>query len=62
MSIGRPRAARENPMAFLLICHCVTQQSDQLNSYHRSEARNHGIHAGSLREFKTIQIERCRHV
>lgn len=50
--IGRPRAARAvgtaigaNPVAFLIPCHRVIQQSGKLGGYHWGEARKHAIHA-----------------
>ncbi len=51
-AIGRPRAARAvglaagaNPVAFLIPCHRVIQQSGKLGGYHWGEARKHAIHA-----------------
>lgn len=50
--IGRPRAARAvgtaigaNPVAFLIPCHRVIQQSGKLGGYHWGETRKHAIHA-----------------
>lgn len=50
--IGRPRAARAvgsaiaaNPVAFLIPCHRVIQQSGRLGGYHWGETRMHAIHA-----------------
>ncbi|WP_126456030.1 methylated-DNA--[protein]-cysteine S-methyltransferase [Sulfuriflexus mobilis] len=50
--IGRPRAARAvgtaigaNPVAFLIPCHRVIQQSGKLGGYHWGETRMHAIHA-----------------
>lgn len=50
--IGRPRAARAvgtaigaNPVAFLIPCHRVIQQSGQLGGYHWGETRLNAIHA-----------------
>lgn len=52
MSIGRPRSARAvglavgaNPVAFLIPCHRVIQQSGKLGGYHWGETRKHAIHA-----------------
>jgi len=51
-AIGRPRAARAvglaagaNPVAFLIPCHRVIQQSGKLGGYHWGETRKHAIHA-----------------
>ena len=51
-AIGRPRAARAvgsaagaNPVAFLIPCHRVIQQSGQLGGYRWGETRKHAIHA-----------------
>jgi AraC family transcriptional regulator of adaptative response/methylated-DNA-[protein]-cysteine methyltransferase len=50
--IGRPRSARAvgtavgaNPVAFLIPCHRVIQQSGRLGGYHWGETRMHAIHA-----------------
>lgn len=50
--IGKPRAARAvgtaigaNPVAFLIPCHRVIQQSGRLGGYHWGETRMHAIHA-----------------
>jgi len=50
--IGRPRAARAvgtaigaNPVAFLIPCHRVIQESGKLGGYHWGETRLHAIHA-----------------
>lgn len=50
--IGRPRSARAvgtavgaNPVAFLIPCHRVIQQSGKLGGYHWGETRMHAIHA-----------------
>jgi len=50
--VGRPRAARavgtaigSNPIAFLIPCHRVIQQSGKLGGYHWGETRMHAIHA-----------------
>lgn len=50
--IGRPGAARAvgtalgaNPVAFLIPCHRVIQQSGKLGGYHWGETRMHAIHA-----------------
>jgi AraC family transcriptional regulator of adaptative response/methylated-DNA-[protein]-cysteine methyltransferase len=51
-AIGRPSAARAvglavgaNPIAFLIPCHRVIQQSGKLGGYHWGETRKHAIHA-----------------
>ena len=51
-AIGRPRSARAvglalgaNPVAFLIPCHRVIQQSGKLGGYHWGENRKHAIHA-----------------
>ena len=51
-AIGRPSAARAvglavgaNPVAFLIPCHRVIQQSGKLGGYHWGETRKHAIHA-----------------
>lgn len=50
--VGRPGAARAvgtaigaNPVAFLIPCHRVIQQSGKLGGYHWGETRKHAIHA-----------------
>lgn len=50
--IGHPGAARAvgqavgaNPVAFLIPCHRVIQQSGKLGGYHWGETRKHAIHA-----------------
>lgn len=50
--IGRPRAARAvgtaigaNPIALLIPCHRVIQQSGNLGGYHWGKTRMHAIHA-----------------
>jgi AraC family transcriptional regulator, regulatory protein of adaptative response / methylated-DNA-[protein]-cysteine methyltransferase len=51
-AIGRPSAARavglavgSNPVALLIPCHRVIQQSGKLGGYHWGETRKHAIHA-----------------
>jgi AraC family transcriptional regulator of adaptative response/methylated-DNA-[protein]-cysteine methyltransferase len=51
-AIGRPGSARAvglavaaNPVAFLIPCHRVIQQSGKLGGYHWGETRKHAIHA-----------------
>ncbi|BBL75864.1 bifunctional transcriptional activator/DNA repair enzyme AdaA [Methylomagnum ishizawai] len=51
-AVGRPGAARAvgqavggNPVAFLIPCHRVIQQSGRLGGYHWGETRKHAIHA-----------------
>jgi AraC family transcriptional regulator of adaptative response/methylated-DNA-[protein]-cysteine methyltransferase len=51
-AIGRPNTARAvglavgaNPVAFLIPCHRVIQQSGKLGGYHWGETRKHAIHA-----------------
>lgn len=50
--VGRPRAARAvgtaigaNPVAFLIPCHRVIQQSGKLGGYHWGKTRKQAIHA-----------------
>lgn len=50
-SIGRPKSARAvgtaigaNPIAFLIPCHRVIQQSGKLGGYHWGETRKHAVH------------------
>lgn len=50
-AIGHPRSARAvgmavgaNPIAFLIPCHCVIQQSGNLGGHHWGEPRKHAIH------------------
>lgn len=58
-AIGRPAAARAvgralaaNPVAFLIPCHRVIQQSGQLAGYHWGETRKHAIHAWETARFE----------
>jgi AraC family transcriptional regulator of adaptative response/methylated-DNA-[protein]-cysteine methyltransferase len=51
-TLGMPRAARAvgtaigaNPVAFLIPCHRVIQQTGRLGGYHWGETRLHAIHA-----------------
>lgn len=51
-AVGKSRAARavgtaigSNPVAFLIPCHRVIQQSGKLGGYHWGETRKHAIHA-----------------
>ncbi len=51
-AIGRPKAARAvgtavgvNPIAFLIPCHRVIQESGQLGGYRWGEIRKHALHA-----------------
>jgi AraC family transcriptional regulator of adaptative response/methylated-DNA-[protein]-cysteine methyltransferase len=51
-AIGQPKAARAvgtaagaNPVAFLIPCHRVIQQSGKLGGYHWGETRKHAMHA-----------------
>ena len=51
-TIGHPNSARAvglavgaNPVAFLIPCHRVIQQSGKLGGYHWGETRKHAIHA-----------------
>lgn len=51
-AIGHPASARAvgqavgaNPVAFLIPCHRVIQQSGKLGGYHWGETRKHAIHA-----------------
>jgi len=50
--VGRPGAARAvgtaigaNPIAFIIPCHRVIQQSGKLGGYRWGETRKHAIHA-----------------
>lgn len=50
-AIGKPRAARavgtangHNPVAFLIPCHRVIQQSGKIGDYHWGETRKHAMH------------------
>ena len=50
--IGKPKAYRavgtaigQNPIAFLIPCHRVIQQSGKIGGYHWGEIRKHAIHA-----------------
>lgn len=50
-AIGKPRAARTvgsavaaNPVAFLIPCHRVIQQSGQIGQYHWGATRKHALH------------------
>jgi len=58
-AIGLPRAARavghavgSNPVAFLIPCHRVIQQSGKLGGYHWGETRKHAIHAWEEARYK----------
>lgn len=51
-AVGRPQSARAvgqavgaNPVALLIPCHRVIQQSGKLGGYHWGETRKHAIHA-----------------
>jgi len=51
-AIGHPNSARvvgtavgANPVAFLIPCHRVIQQSGRLGGYHWGEVRKQAIHA-----------------
>lgn len=51
-AIGHPKAARAigqavgaNPVAFIIPCHRVIQQSGKIGGYHWGETRKHAIHA-----------------
>lgn len=57
-AIGRPKAARAvgsaiaaNPIAFLIPCHRVIQESGRLGGYHWGETRMHAIHAWETARF-----------
>ena len=57
-AIGHPRSARAvglavgaNPVAFLIPCHRVIQQSGKLGGYHWGETRKHAIHAWEAARF-----------
>ena len=56
-SIGKPKAARAigqavgaNPVAFIIPCHRVIQQSGQIGGYHWGLTRKHAMHAWELAE------------
>lgn len=58
-AIGHPRAARAvgsaigaNPVAFLIPCHRVIQQSGNLGGYHWGITRKHVIHAWEMARFE----------
>ena len=58
-AIGRPHAARAvgnavaaNPLAFLIPCHRVIQQSGKLGGYHWGETRMHALHAWEAANFE----------
>ena len=58
-AIGQPRAARAvgtaigaNPVAFLIPCHRVIQQSGKLGGYHWGETRKHAIHIWEAAQFE----------
>ncbi|MDH5232161.1 MAG: methylated-DNA--[protein]-cysteine S-methyltransferase [Gammaproteobacteria bacterium] len=58
--IGKPKAARAvgtaigaNPIAFLIPCHRVIQQSGKLGGYHWGETRMHAIHAWESARFES---------
>jgi len=53
--IGKPKASRavgtaigQNPIAFLIPCHRVIQQSGKLGGYRWGEVRKHAIHAWEI--------------
>jgi len=54
-SIGKPKASRavgtaiaSNPVAFLIPCHRVIQQSGKIGGYRWGETRKHAIHAWEM--------------
>jgi AraC family transcriptional regulator, regulatory protein of adaptative response / methylated-DNA-[protein]-cysteine methyltransferase len=58
-AIGHPNAARAvglavgaNPVAYLIPCHRVIQQSGNLGGYHWGETRKHAIHAWESARFE----------
>ena len=58
-AIGRPHSARAvgnavaaNPLAFLIPCHRVIQQSGKLGGYHWGETRMHALHAWEAANFE----------
>ena len=58
-AIGRPHSARAvgnavaaNPLAFLIPCHRVIQQSGKLGGYHWGETRMHAIHAWEAAQYE----------
>lgn len=57
--VGKPRAARavgsaigDNPVAFLIPCHRVIQQSGRIGGYHWGETRMHAMHAWESARFE----------
>lgn len=61
-AIGHPNSARAaglavgaNPVAFLIPCHRVIQQSGRLGGYHWGETRKHAIHAWESARYEQPQ-------
>lgn len=60
-AIGHPNSARAvglavgaNPVAFLIPCHRVIQQSGKLGGYHWGETRKHAIHAWEAARYEQL--------
>jgi len=63
-AIGHPKSARAvglavgaNPVAFLIPCHRVIQQSGKLGGYHWGETRKHAIHAWETARYESSSTE-----
>lgn len=61
-AIGHSNSARAvglavgaNPVAFLIPCHRVIQQSGRLGGYHWGETRKHAIHAWEAARHKSVE-------
>lgn len=57
-AIGKPKAFRavgtaigQNPIAFLIPCHRVIQQSGKIGGYRWTEVRKHAIHSWEIAQF-----------
>jgi AraC family transcriptional regulator, regulatory protein of adaptative response / methylated-DNA-[protein]-cysteine methyltransferase len=62
-AIGRSKSARAvglavgaNPVAFLIPCHRVIQQSGRLGGYHWGETRKHAIHAWEAARYEQVEL------
>ena len=62
-AIGKPDAARAvglaagaNPVAFLIPCHRVIQQSGKLGGYHWGVTRKHAIHAWEVAQAESNEL------
>lgn len=61
-AIGHSNSARAvglavgaNPVAFLIPCHRVIQQSGRLGGYHWGETRKHAIHAWEVARYEQVE-------